>query len=112
MLAKSNQTTATQRIIEQLVDQAEMEDFDNRRAEGRYPFFRAVSVQMGGHSFPAFTRYISASGIGLTHNMELPLCEVELNISDERGRAYNLRGRIEWCEPRAGGWYISGVAFI
>jgi hypothetical protein len=112
MLTKTNQTMPAEKIVRELIGQAEMEDKKNRRSEVRFPFFRLVSIQVDDHSYSAFTRDISASAIGLMHNMKLALRKVEIGIPNEAGQGYKLRVRIERCEPCGEGWYISSADFV
>ena len=57
----------------------------------RYPFFRAVSISTDcGHQYSAFSRDISASGIGLLHNVDLPTGDVDINITSGRGYAVRM----------------------
>jgi hypothetical protein len=79
----------------------------------RYPFFRTVSITTeDGEQHSAFSRDISASGIGLLHQVELPPCSVEISITSARGYAVQVRTRIVWCQSCGGGWYISGGQFV
>ena len=108
MLTKTKKNMAPLNIVRQLLIQAEADAKRDRRTEPRYPFFRSVSIQMDGRSYSAFTREISTSSIGLLHNVELPLCEVEIVISTEAAQKDSLRVRIDRCESCGDGWYISG----
>jgi hypothetical protein len=101
--------TSSDRLMYRLVLQAETDFNDDRRSERRFPFFRPVSVQVDGQSFTAFTREISVSSIGLLHNMELPLKEVEISVA---GTQQTLRARLERCESFGEGWYLSGGTFV
>jgi len=79
----------------------------------RYPFFRTVSIATeDGEQHSAFSRDISASGIGLLHQVELPPCSAEISITSARGYAVQVRTRIVWCQSCGGGWYISGGQFV
>jgi hypothetical protein len=95
--------------LHELVLQAETDFNNDRRSEPRYPFFRPVSVRFDGKNFSAFTREISVSSIGLLHNMELPLEEVEIIVA---GKQQVLRAWIERCESCGEGWYLSGGTFV
>lgn len=96
-------------LMYRLVLQAETDFHNDRRSEPRYPFFRSVSVRVDGKYFTAFTREISASALGLLHNMELPTKEVEILVAGQR---QVLCACIERCEPCGEGWYISGCTII
>ena len=108
MWTKTKQSMSTGQLHE-LVLQAETDFHHDRRSEPRYPFFRPVWVRVDGKSFSAFTREISVSSIGLLHNMELPLQEVEISVA---GTQQTLRARLERCESCGEGWYLSGGTFV
>lgn len=97
------------KLMCRLLLQAEADFKNDRRSEPRYPFFRSVSIRVDGQNFSAFTREISASAIGLLHDMELPKKEVGILVAGQRQA---LRARIEHCEPCGAGWYISGCQVI
>ena len=79
----------------------------------RYPFFRAASIGTGaGNRYSAFSRDISASGIGLLHNMELPLGEVEISTTTRGGYSARIRTQIVQCRLCGEGWYMSGGQFV
>src|SRR4051812_18425205 len=67
MPTKSKKSSNSEGLMSDLLLLAEADFKDDRRSEKRYPFFRAASVQMDNRSFSAFTREISASGLGLLH---------------------------------------------
>ena len=108
MKTKTKQSMSSEQL-HQLVLQAETDFHRDRRSEPRYPFFRPVWVRVDGQSFSAFTREISVSSIGLLHNMELPLQEVEISVA---GKQQVLRACIERCEACGEGWYLSGGTFV
>jgi hypothetical protein len=84
-----------------------------RQLEAPFACFLPVSVQTkDGRRCSALSREISTSGIGLVHNMELPLCEVELSISHERRCSVRVRVQIAWCRACGDGWYLSGTQFL
>jgi hypothetical protein len=105
MTTKTKTSSSAHNLMYRLVLQAETDFNNDRRSEPRYPFFRSVSVRVDGKSFTAFTREISASAIGLLHNMELPMKEVGILVA---GQQQELRACIERCESCGEGWYISG----
>ena len=106
---KTSTRTSSDELMGELLLVAQTEFDKDRRAEQRFPFFRAVSVQIDRHSFSAFTREIGAAGMGLLHSMELPLKEVTITIA---GRHQQLRLRIERCESIGAGWYASGGKIV
>jgi hypothetical protein len=80
-------------------------------ADPRSPFFFPVSILLDdGRCFSAFSRDLSASGIGLLHCMELPLGEVDIRMTGG-GYSVKVRARILWCKSCGEGWYISGGTF-
>jgi len=109
MSANTNASPTTDEILTELVKVALKDTDNNRRSETRFPFFRPISVQMDNHSFSAFTREVSLSGIGLLHSMELPLKEVSVTIA---GQPDPLFVQIERCDPIGEGWYISGGRLV
>jgi hypothetical protein len=108
MKAKTKQSMNSGQLHE-LVLRAETDFNRDQRSEPRYPFFHPVSVRVDGHSFSAFTREISVSSIGLLHNMELPLREVEIVVA---GKQQVLGVCLERCESCGEGWYLSGGTFV
>ena len=100
--------------IEALYSMARTNDLDNRRFAARYPFFQSVIVSNADdsvHQFSAFSRDISATGIGLLHNQPLDLGFVYLRIENTSGVSI-LPATIAWCNPAGHGWYMSGAQFI
>lgn len=99
--------------IHELVVEAHQDVRKDRRAETRYPFFRRISLQVpGGPACVAFSREISAVGIGLLHNVQLAPGEVELSIPSRKGYSIRVRTKILWSQPCGEGWYISGGQFV
>jgi hypothetical protein len=100
------------KAIYQLIVEAQNTENRDRRRDVRYAFFRPVSIELDdGHRYAAFSREISASGIGLIHNMDLPEGEIEISISSEAGYSIRVRTDIMWCQSCGEGWYISGGKF-
>ena len=101
------------KAIYQLIVEAQSKENKDRRRDVRYAFFRPVSIEVDdGHRYSAFSREISASGIGLIHNVELSHGEVEITVSSERGYSIRVRTKIAWCQSCGEGWYISGGRFV
>lgn len=99
--------------IHELVVEAHQDVRKDRRSEARYPFFRPLSVQTpDGRPCVAFSREISAIGIGLLHNVQLDSGDVELTIPSKKGYSIRVRTRILWCEKCGEDWFISGGRFI
>ncbi|MBI1903569.1 MAG: PilZ domain-containing protein [Planctomycetia bacterium] len=92
---------------------AEARDGSNldRRDTNRVPFFKPLEIRpvnSPGPRISAFSRDISADGIGLLHIMPLACGEVIVRIPSRFRKAYELRVRIEWCQDCGEGWYMSG----
>jgi hypothetical protein len=98
--------------IHELVVEAHDDGTRDRRGEVRYPFFRPVTLSVDGRRHAAFSREISAIGVGLLHNLELPPGEVEVSLPSKRGHTVRMRTRILWCRSCGEGWYISGGRFV
>jgi hypothetical protein len=96
-------------LIYRLVAQAEADFNDDRRAEKRFPFFHPVSLWLDGRAFSGFSRDISASGIGLLHDGELSLKEIDIIVA---GHRQPLAALVVRCEPCGLGWYSSGCKFL
>ena len=113
MTTANKETRSPGRAIYQLIVEAQHNEKKDRRSEVRFAFFRPVSILTDdGHRYSAFSREISASGVGLIHNMNLPHGEVEVSISHEQGYSIRVRTQIVWCRPCGEGWYISGGRFV
>jgi hypothetical protein len=108
MKTKTKQSMSAAQLHE-LVLQAAADFRNDRRSEPRYPFFHSASILIDGHCYSAFTREISTSAIGLLHNVELPLQEVEIIVGE---KPHALRTRIERCQACGDGWYISAGTFV
>jgi hypothetical protein len=112
MLPMMTEYIAAEQAIPRLVAEAKEVAQRERRSEKRIPFFRNASIHVNGQCYSAYTRNISDSGIGLMHTMELPLCDVELNITADLGRFLKFRARVERCESSGDGLYVSGLMFL
>jgi hypothetical protein len=111
-MTTAEDTHSPGKAIYQLIVEAQNDEKTDRRSEVRFAFFRPVSINTDdGHCYSAFSREISASGIGLIHNVALPSNEVEISICHEQGYAIRVRTQIVWCQPCGEGWYISGGRF-
>jgi hypothetical protein len=82
------------------------------RLEVRYSFLRLVTLQVGDQIHTGFSREISRNGIGLLHNFEMPLDEIEVAIPSEHGADVRIHVQIRWRQPVGAGWYISGGEFV
>lgn len=109
MIMHSNSASCADKVMNRLMDEAESEFNDDRRTTPRFPFVRPVTIQLDGKILSAFTRDISASSIGLLHNMALPLTEIQLMVS---GHQHLLNAQVERCDACGEGWYVSGCTII
>jgi hypothetical protein len=111
MASSIDEFSTAGKLIYELIVEAQNE-FRDRRSDVRFAFFRPVTVETDdGMKIEAFSREISASGIGLVHGQEMPKGEVEVHIFPEQGYAIRVRTQILWCQECGHGWYISGGRF-
>ena len=104
----------TQMVADAHFDQAE------RRSVGRVPYFTRVVLKLDGGNaknddavqMSAFSRDISAVGIGLVHSILLIPQVVSLTTRLRSGAVANMTVQLEWCEPCGDGWYVSGGSFV
>jgi hypothetical protein len=82
------------------------------RREMRYAFYQLVTIRSGEVEYDGFSRDISPTGIGLMHQADLPLEQVDVVLSTENTESVSLRVQIEWCRPLGQGWYLSGGKFV
>jgi hypothetical protein len=112
MVTIEEDTRSPGKAIYQLIVEAQNNEKKDRRHEVRFAFFRPVSIHADdGSRYSAFSREISASGIGLIHNLALQPGEVEISISHEHGYSIRVRTQLVWCRPCGEGWFISGGRF-
>jgi hypothetical protein len=86
-----------------------------RRIGERYPFFAPVSIMpydAPQQRWSAFSRDMSADGIGLLHNMPIERGSIcELSIS-QAGIHFRRRSEVMWCTAAGEGWYLTGWRFV
>ena len=102
------------KVVDRLLRDARR-DMPDRRREERHPFFRPVSISLRNaevEKLSAFSREISASGIGLLHNLEVKPGETVITIYNGNANPVYMRARIVWCKPAGEGWYLSAAQFI
>ena len=91
-------------------------EFD-RRVKQRYPFFQSVTISTRDvrgiqmKRLDALSRDISFHGIGLLHNVPLPLQHVTLAIPTSADNPVSINAEIRWCESFGDQWYLSGAQF-
>ena len=84
------------------------------RQSRRFPFFKPVTIDVehnGTQCLAAFSRDISAWGIGLLLNSPLKLDAVRLKIHFGETEDICVSGFVRWCQPCGHGWYLAGVSF-
>lgn len=100
--------------VKSILNAARSTNFGDRREIERHPFFHPVTItRMAGEpqNLSAYSRDISAGGMGLLHNMPLATGDVTLTIQDNAGDSARLSGEIMWCRPCGEGWFTSGMRF-
>lgn len=99
--------------IVDLLCKAQAENQIERRQIERHPFFYPVSIAPAeaDQIYSAFSRDISATGMGFLHNMPLGLGHVNVTIHSDGAPEAALSGEIVWCKPCGEGWYTSGMRF-
>lgn len=101
------------KVVADLIHEAREADQAERRQSVRYPFFRPVTIRTDlFRKHAAFTREISADGIGLLHRVEFRPGKVDALISTAGGDTARLRIHLLWCRPCGEGWFLSGGRFI
>ncbi len=111
---KCDERIGQEPAIRLLVEKARSGLQADLRQGGRFPFFQPVTVasdQDGTVSFSAFSRDISAWGIGLLSNWPLRLRSVNLRIHFGEDEGVSVTGYVRWCQPCGHGWYVAGVSF-
>lgn len=82
------------------------------RREMRYAFYQSMTIRLGEMEYDGFSRDISPTGIGLMHQVDLPLEPIDVLLSTAAGESVSLRVQLEWCRPLGQGWYLSGGKFV
>ena len=97
-----------------LVEKARTGCHDELRQSRRFPFFQPVTIdtrEAGATCLSAFSRDISAWGIGLLLNSPLKLQMVNLKIHFGEDEDVSVAGFVRWCQPCGQGWYLAGISF-
>jgi PilZ domain len=96
------------RILESIEPSTETHNRDAERIELSVP---AEIVTSRGNTVAAMTREISRTGIGFIHRGSVTPGDVRVKLaSDTREFEYSVK--IEWCQPAAGGMFLSGGRFL
>ena len=102
--------------VMQFLDQVQSPaDGSERREADRVPFFGPVSIRPVHGDHPrvsAFTRDISATGIGLLQIMPLNKGQVVVELTPPFGPRVAILTEIMWCHSCGEGWYTSGGQFL
>ncbi|MCA9149456.1 MAG: PilZ domain-containing protein [Planctomycetales bacterium] len=98
--------------VGRMIEDAKIAD-DERRRNGRYPYFQPVMIQMkdSPELYSAFTRDVSLTGIGLLHWMPIQPQMISVMGKLMDGTNVRVAVKIAWCVPCGEGWYISGGRF-
>ncbi len=113
MSRMADKVSAPGKVIYELIVEAQNAMTGDRRSDVRFAFFRPVELNLDdGSPISGFSREISAGGMGLVHNVEVPLGEVELCVSTEQGFSVRVRADILWCSRCSDRWFISGGRFV
>jgi hypothetical protein len=96
-----------------LVDKARSGVMEELRQSRRFPFFQPVTVHLrdNNESLPAFSRDVSAWGIGLLLNRPLDREDVQLTIHFGEREEVSVSGTVRWCQACGHGWYLAGISF-
>ena len=104
---------ALRSALRPILQEAREEDTRDNPAGARHPFFHPVIVTLAdGQRVSAFSRDLSAQGVGMLHSEKLPLEEVDLSIATGRGYVVKVRTMVIWCKPCSDDMYVSGGHFI
>lgn len=90
-------------------------EFVERRATPRHPCFAPVSLTPSGDSrqrLSAYSRDISAEGLGLLHSMPLTRGTIFSAVLQLPTGELRQQGQVMWCKPAGEGWYLSGLRFV
>jgi hypothetical protein len=113
MLTDLQDRQALRTALRPILAEAREEDSRDNPAGARHPFFHPVFVTLAdGQRVCAFSRDLSAQGVGLLHGSRLPLEEVDLSIATGRGYSVKVRTMIIWCKSCGEDMFLSGGHFI
>jgi hypothetical protein len=104
-----------QRAIEGLLSEDSNFDRTEHRSAHRDHLVRSVDVKLRdcGTAIAAFSRNVSANGIGLiTHESISDRTFAVLTISKLTGNDVSILAECRWCKPYGRNWHLSGWQFI
>lgn len=102
-------------VLESVLTASRESHFAERRTEERYPFFSQVMLEpfeRTERKLSAYSREISAGGIGLLHVMPLELGNIYQVIVDESLFPFRRFAEVLWCRSAGHGWFLSGWRFV
>jgi hypothetical protein len=98
----------------QLLLQDALQANEERRENGRTPFFHPVIIEFGTGEpcrQSAFTRDISETGIGLLHWTPIEPQPIVITTRLRTDKIVGFNVDLSWCISCGEGWYISGGHF-
>lgn len=113
LLDKLTVAPKLRKAVNLMIEEAKTAD-DERRRDGRLPYFQPVTIQLedSPELYPAFTRDISPTGIGLLHWMPIQPQRISLLSRLQDGSQHRFGVKITWCVACGEGWYLSGGRFV
>ena len=113
ILEKLLSTPKLRQTVAKMIEDAKLAN-DERRNNGRYPYFQPVMIQLkdSPELYSAFTRDVSLTGIGLLHWMPIQPQTITVMGKLTDGMDVRIGVRVVWCVPCGEGWYISGGRFL
>ena len=111
-MMSSTMIVSQQSEIKRLLEHAHRVD-QERRVEGRTSLLQPIVIKplASEKSLTAFSRDVSASGIGLLHQFPLEPQSVTIYTNLDASEICQLEVEIQWSVPCSDGWYISGGRF-
>jgi hypothetical protein len=100
--------------LQRLLALTRRDDKSDRREDVRHPLFAPFTVTGINDSrrYTAFSREVSAGGIGLLHAMPIEAgttCVLRLHDLEA---SFIRPAEVVWCAPAGEGWYLSGWRFL
>lgn len=104
-----------ERTVNRLIAEDTQYDRIENRSSLRHKFIRAVDLQLrdSGREIPAFSRNLSADGIGVITNEMVAEGEMAvISIAPLGQGEVLLLGKCRWCKSYGENWFLSGWQFI
>ncbi|TWT93762.1 PilZ domain-containing protein [Stieleria varia] len=101
-------------LIRELLEEDAYYDRTEHRSTHRETLVRPVQISIrGGETISAFSRNVSAAGMGLITNQVIAERAIGvLTIERIKGMPSRLLAECRWCRSYGGDWKISGWQFI